>query len=186
MISLLAGIDAGETRQLILDGDKEEKKGPYVAKAIPNVAARYRQSITILEQPIPVLPPKETNLLEWLFTQVGGIKYLTPQLVNVGTVLTTACLATLAIPLEGLLDGSVAQGLRRQDAMELVAQGVSGLATMLANGTHPAIMRESISSPRGCTSQTLLTVERASTRGVFAQALIDGTQHLQNLARNQK
>lgn len=174
VISLLAGLSVGDVRTLILPSEA------IITKAAPNVAAKYRQSMTILELPdSDPIPPREADLTEWIFNQVGTVKWLPSNLVNAGGMLMTCCLAALSVPIEGLLDGSVAEGIRRPDGMEIAVQSIFGLATMLANGTHPAVMRESISSPRGCTIQSLLTVEKASTRAVFAQALIDGTRHLQ-------
>ncbi|KAJ4269871.1 hypothetical protein NW762_001540 [Fusarium torreyae] len=180
VISMLAGIDVATLRELIV-GSAEDDNGltTYVAKAIPNIAARYRQSITVLEESTPALPEEKRELLQWIFDQVGKTKFLPTNLINLGTVLNTAFLSTLSIPLEGLLDGSVAEGLKRKDAFEMAAQGVRGFAAMLENGLHPAVMREDISSPRGCTIQTLLTVEKAATRATFAQALINGINHLE-------
>ncbi|OMP85198.1 Pyrroline-5-carboxylate reductase, partial [Diplodia seriata] len=176
VISMLAGLSSGEVLGLCASGETS----PIVTKAVPNMAARCRQSMTILELPDSgSIPPREAELTEWIFSQVGSVKWLASGLVNAGSMLMTACLATLSIPLEGLLDGSVAEGIRRADAMEIAVQGINGLGAMLGTGMHPAALRESISSPRGCTIQSLLTVEKAATRAVFAQALIDGTRHLQ-------
>ncbi|KAK0650668.1 Pyrroline-5-carboxylate reductase [Lasiodiplodia hormozganensis] len=183
VISMLAGLSSVEILKLCVstaDEPETSAGGPIVTKAVPNIAARCRQSMTILELPESgSIPPREAELTEWMFGQVGSVKWLAEGLVNAGSMLMTACLAALSIPLEGLLDGSVAEGLRRADAMEIAVQGVQGLGGILALGMHPAVVRESISSPRGCTIQSLLTVEKAATRAVFAQALIDGTRHLQ-------
>ncbi|KAM0187769.1 hypothetical protein ACHAPA_011103 [Fusarium lateritium] len=178
VISMLAGVKALQIQDTISGGISSTKAVPYVVRAIPSVAAQYRQTITILEQTEPALPPEHSNMLEMLFQLVGYIKYLPTTLVNLGTVLTTGCLATLSVALEGLLDGAVVEGLKRKDALELVAHGVTGLSAMLENGAHPSLMREEISSPRGCTIQTLMTVERGGTRATFAQALMDGICHL--------
>lgn len=183
VISMLAGLSSSEVHRLCVstaDEPETSAGGPIVTKAVPNIAARCHQSMTILELPESgPIPQWEAELTEWIFSQVGSVKWLAEGLVNAGSMLMTACLAALSIPLEGLLDGSVAEGLRRSDAMEIAIQGVQGLGGMLALGMHPAVVRESISSPRGCTIQSLLTVEKAATRAVFAQALIDGTRHLQ-------
>ncbi|KAK7424330.1 hypothetical protein QQX98_000598 [Neonectria punicea] len=179
VISMMAGISVQDLTNIIKESaGASEKPMPYIAKAIPNLAARYCQSMTILEQSDPALPTAQLALMEWIFSQVGRVKLMSPALVDVGSVLVTTCLATLSVPLDGLLDGSVVEGLRREEALELAVQGIIGLGTMLQNGHHPAILRESISSPRGCTIQTLLAVEREGARAVFADALLSGTGHL--------
>ncbi|KAF4336076.1 pyrroline-5-carboxylate reductase [Fusarium beomiforme] len=182
VISMLAGVQALRIQEIIWGDSTSTKTLPYVARAIPSVAAQYCQSMTILEQTEPPLSPEHSKMLETLFQLVGYIKYLPTKLVNLGTVLTTGSLATLSVALEGFLDGAVVEGLKRKEALELVAHGVTGLSAMLENGAHPSLMREEISSPRGCTIQTLMTVERGCTRATFAQALIDGTQHLDKTA----
>ncbi|KPM38481.1 hypothetical protein AK830_g8081 [Neonectria ditissima] len=185
VISMIAGISVTDVTNIIKEtAGSSDKPMPYIAKAIPNLAAQYRQSMTILELSDPALPPKQLALLEWIFNQVGRVKLMSPSLVDVGSVLVTTCLATLSVPLDGLLDGSVVEGLRRQEALELAVQGVIGLGTMLQNGHHPAILRENISSPRGCTIQTLLVVERKGARAVFADALLSGASHLKRPSKS--
>lgn len=183
IISLLAGLSVRDIRTIMFEDPafNDESKRPYIAKAIPNLAARYGQSMTVLEQSTPGLPPDARELLEWTFNQVGKVKFMPPELADAGAVLVTTCLATLSVPLDGILDGAVVEGLRRDDALELAVQGVIGLGTMLQNGHHPAVLREHVSSPRGATIQTLLAVERKSTRAVYADALIAGMQHLRDV-----
>ena len=113
-----------------------------------------------------------------MFKQVGEIKYLQQDLMDLGSVLVGAALAGLTVPIEGLLDGCVAEGMKRPDAMEMLLKGVRGLSAALEAGIHPAELRESISSPRGCTIQALLELERAGSRAHYADAIIKGTQHL--------
>ncbi|KAF7550300.1 hypothetical protein G7046_g8060 [Stylonectria norvegica] len=169
LVSMLGGTTLQDLEDMVrggpLDDELQHVQPPYLAKAVPNIAARYCQSITILEESAPALPPREAELLEWVFNQVGTVKYLPEPLVNVGSMLITTVLARCR---------------SRSKACWMGAwwRGIMSLGAMLANGTHPAVMRESISSPRGCTIQSLLTVEKAATRAVFAQALIDGTEHL--------
>lgn len=187
VISIIAGKTVSDIRGMITDRIlRKDYRVPFVAKAIPNVAARYRQSMTIFEQSEPALPQKHSELLEWIFSHSGTSKFIPEDQINNAGMLITNCLASMSVPLEGLLDGSVVGGLRRGDAMDLAIQGLYGLAAMLENGIHPGVMRESISSPKGSTIQSLMTVEKGATRAVFAQAQIDGTNHLKPAADKSK
>ncbi|KAM5370922.1 hypothetical protein ACJZ2D_008235 [Fusarium nematophilum] len=182
VISLLAGLSTQEIQSLIEEPDEPlDLPSFHVSKAIPNLAARYGKSMTIVEQPLPDFPRHYIEFLEWMFGLVGCTKFLDHSLVDVGSVLVTTCLATLTIPLDGLLDGSVVKGFRRTDAMDLVVQGVVGLGALLSHGSHPAILREQISSPKGCTIQTLVSVERQGGRAMFTDALLQGTEHLESV-----
>ncbi|KAK6075963.1 pyrroline-5-carboxylate reductase [Seiridium cupressi] len=182
IISLLAGGKLDELRSYIQkDSDASLSEGPWLVKTIPNVAVRYRESMTLMEEPNPPLPRQEEEFVFWFWNMVGTIKVLRSDLMNAGTMVTTSCLAALSVPLDGILDGAVHQGLRRHEATDLAVQSLKSLVAMLEQGTHPAVLRESISSPRGCTIVTLLSIEKAGTRGAFAQALIDGVQLLDKL-----
>jgi pyrroline-5-carboxylate reductase len=182
VISLVAGLSAKDLQSLIVSPTQNSDAGtPYVARAIPNLAARFGQSMTIVERSDPPLPPQQESLLALIFNSVGQVKPLDSSLVDVGSVLITTCLASLTIPLDGLLDGAVVEGLPRHEAMKVATQGIIGLGTMLKNGSHLVILRESISSPRGCTIQTLLALEKRGTRTAFTDALLQGTQHLQQV-----
>ncbi|KAJ5893814.1 hypothetical protein N7495_005505 [Penicillium taxi] len=95
---------------------------PVVVKGMPNMGAQFRQSMTVLETPFVSLSAENA---EWVFGQVGAVK--------------------------GCWTG-VVEGLKRADAMEVLLQGIRGLSAALEAGIHPAALRESISSPRGCTT----------------------------------
>jgi pyrroline-5-carboxylate reductase len=185
VISLLAGQTPQNLARIIresstdLNGVKSSgATEPVIVKAIPNMGAQFRQSITIIETPEEPIPEHMTEVVEWMFKQVGEIKYLPQSQMDLGSVLVGAALAAMTVPIEGILDGCVAEGLRRNDAMEMLLGGLRGLSAALESGIHPAVLRESISSPRGCTIQALLTLEKAGSRADYAEAIINGTQHL--------
>lgn len=178
VISLLAGQTPQNLTRIIRESGPGVASDPIVVKAIPNMGAQFRQSITIIETPEEPIPAHMTEVVEWMFKQVGEIKYLPQSQMDLGSVLVGAALAAMTVPIEGILDGCVAEGLKRSDAMEMMLGGLRGLSAALESGIHPAVLRESISSPRGCTIQALLTLEKAGSRADYAEAIIKGTQHL--------
>jgi pyrroline-5-carboxylate reductase len=178
VISMLGGQSASTLTNLINPEPTPASPAPHVIVAIPNMGAQFGQSMTIIETPASTVPQELAEIADWVFRQVGAVKYQGPEHVGLATVLVGATMATLTIPIEGLLDGCVAEGFKRGDAMELVLQGVRGLSAVLESGQHPAVVRESISSPRGCTIQTLLSLEKAGTRSDFAEAIVRGNTHL--------
>ncbi|KAJ5713890.1 uncharacterized protein N7483_011071 [Penicillium malachiteum] len=180
VISLLAGQPPENLVQIIQSTSETGKTGddlPVVVQVIPNMGAQFRQSMSIIRIPQTPLSAEMKEIVEWMFNQVGWIKYLPESQMDAGSVLVGAALAALTIPVEGILDGCVAEGIKRPDAMEMVLHGIRGLSAALEAGIHPAVLRESISSPRGCTIQALLELERAGSRAQYADAIIKGTQH---------
>ncbi|KAI9043170.1 pyrroline-5-carboxylate reductase [Aspergillus affinis] len=184
VISIMAGKNPTEIHKFIypfgrpsnsfFDGDF---KAPIIVRAMPNVAARIRQSLTIIEEN-PDLPEHLSETVTWMFSQIGTVKYLPSDLFDAGGHLAGASMAIFTVPLDGILDGCVAEGIRRAEALEMAAQVLTGMAGLLREGDHPALMRESISSPRGVTIQSLLTLERQGVRGAFADSMINGVKPL--------
>ncbi|CAH0045891.1 unnamed protein product [Clonostachys solani] len=178
-ISMLAGVSIDTLRgRLPHSAAGSTGADPiYWTRAVPNLAASFGQSITVVQVTEPSLPADLANLQDRIFSYVGTVKYLAENLMDLGTVLNTAGMTMVSVALEGLLDGSVASGMRRNDAMDVVLQGIRGFASILENGTHPATMRENAASPRGCTIQTLIGLEQAGVRGTYATALVKGAEH---------
>ncbi|PYI00586.1 pyrroline-5-carboxylate reductase [Aspergillus sclerotiicarbonarius CBS 121057] len=193
VISIMAGMTPGDILGCLGDGDgdTEDREGKKVriVRAMPNVAARLGKSMTVVEVPEADgdgnggIGEEEVEVVEWVFGVIGKVKFLTPELFDVGTMLVGASIGVMTVPVEGVLDGCVVEGLRRGEALEMMAQTLEGMAALLREGVHPAVLRESISSPRGCTIQGVMTVERAGVRAKFADAMIDGTRHLRGAKR---
>ena len=181
VISLLAGQTPHDLIRMVHKGSSGSFVDPVVVQVNPNMGARFRESMTVIGIPEEPIPAQMREVVDWVFSQVGAIKYLPLNQMCLGSVLGGAALAIMTVPIEGILDGCVAEGLRRPEAMELVLQGIRGLSAALESGIHPAVLRESISSPRGCTIQSLLSLERAGSRADYADAIIQGTQHLKTM-----
>lgn len=181
VISLLAGQTPQDLTRMIRESTDGSFEDPVVIKVIPNMGAQFGESMTIIETPETPISKEMTEIVDWMFNQVGTIKYLPASQMDLGSVLVGAALAAMTVPIEGILDGCVAEGLKRPDAMELTLQGLRGLSAALESGIHPAALRESISSPRGCTIQALLALERAGSRADYADAIIQGTKHLKTM-----
>lgn len=171
VISVLAGITLRDLR--------EYTRPRVFFRAMPNLATGICQSMTIIEKPEPSDCDKVTlNVVTWIFEQLGAVKLLPSDQFDAGVMAMGSSIGLMLVTLEGILDGCVAEGLKRSDALELASQAMAGTAGLLKNGTQPAALREEIASPRGCTIQTLLRAEREGVRGSCAQAVIDGAEHL--------
>ncbi|KAB8202464.1 Pyrroline-5-carboxylate reductase dimerization [Aspergillus parasiticus SU-1] len=178
VISVMAGKTSAEIMEYIYGHTSiPPENKPVIVTAMPNVAARLRQSMTIIEEN-PALSKDRAEILKWIFEQIGTVKFVAPDLVNAGSMVSGAAMALLTLAVDGIMDGAVMEGFRRPDAMEVSAQVLEGLAGLLREGVHPAVLRESISSPRGCTIQGLYALEKNGVRGAYAEALVRGIKHL--------
>jgi pyrroline-5-carboxylate reductase len=126
--------------------------------------------------------PAQTELVLRLFQAVGTAYLLPEPLLNAVTGLSGSGPAYVYLVIEALSDGGVAAGLPREKATALAAQTVLGAARMvLDTGTHPAVLREMVTSPAGTTAAGLLQLEKAGVRAAFAQAVLSSATRADEL-----
>jgi len=126
--------------------------------------------------------PAQTELVLRLFQAVGTAYLLPEPLLNAVTGLSGSGPAYVYLVIEALSDGGVAAGLPREKATALAAQTVLGGARMvLDTGTHPAVLREMVTSPAGTTAAGLLQLEKAGVRAAFAQAVLSSATRADEL-----
>lgn len=121
--------------------------------------------------------------IQWsedLFTAVGKVVRVSDDQLHGVTGLSGSGPAYVLMMIEALSDGGVMAGLSRQAALDLAVQTVLGTARMVQEtGTHPAILREQVTSPAGTTIAGLSAMERAG----FRSAVIDGVMAAVNRSR---
>lgn len=78
-------------------------------------------------------------------------------------------------------------GLPRDVAFELAAQSLQGAARMvLQSGMHPAQLKDSVTTPAGCTIAGILTMEDGKIRSVLARTIQEATRVASSLSHPKK
>ncbi|XDG06184.1 hypothetical protein ABKA04_005799 [Annulohypoxylon sp. FPYF3050] len=180
IISILAGVTTAQIQGTLAP------ESPHfdIIRVMPNIGARLGESMTLISDPHNVSADLLNFTME-LFGRIGRVVEVSEATFDTGTVLTGACYALTTVALEGLIDGAVLEGLPRPTALEIAAQCFKGLTQMLQQGEHPAVIRESISSPGGATITGIVELERHSVRSAFSDAVIKATTHTRTMARRQ-
>ncbi len=142
---------------------------------MPNTAALVRESMTVIEISDPPLPADLSALLTWIFTRVGRVVHLPPDKMDASTALCGSGPATFALVLEAITDGAVAMGLPRAEAQMMAAQTMRGCSGLVLNGEHPAILKDKVSTPGGCTIGGLMVLEEGAVRGSIARSVREAT-----------
>lgn len=106
--------------------------------------------------------------------------------MDVSTALCGSGPAFLSLFLEALADGAVAMGLPRAEAQLMAAQTMRGTAGLVLEGEHPALVREKVSTPGGCTIGGLLVLEEGRVRGSIARGVREATVVAGKLGRGAK
>lgn len=178
LISILAGVTEKQIENVLypdgIDGVPEEDR-ITVVRAMPNTASLIRESMTVINTSTPPLPPHTAGLVTWIFRRIGEVVYLPPSTMDASTALCASGPAFFALMLEAAIDGAVAMGLPRAEAQRMAAQTMRGTAGLVLNGDHPALLRDKVSTPGGCTIGGLLVLEEGRVRGTVARAIREAT-----------
>ena len=120
-------------------------------------------------------PPSSSNMatldrkiLTSMFSPIGRCRFLEEKHFDACTALSGSGPAFACLVLEAMADGGVMMGLPRAEALELAAQTMQGAARMvLQSGSHPAAIKDSVTSePRVWQDKFSLT-EFYSTRRLY-------------------
>ncbi|EXJ95469.1 pyrroline-5-carboxylate reductase [Capronia coronata CBS 617.96] len=178
LISICAGVPVEQIGRAMY-GPEYPKDLPSnacrIVRVMPNTAAIVRESMTVIATTTPPLPSELSSVVEWIFTRIGRVVHLQPSMMDVCTALCGSGPAFLALMLESLADGAVAMGLPRAEAQLMAAQTMRGTAGMVLAGEHPALVREKVSTPGGCTIGGLLVLEEGAVRGTVARSIREAT-----------
>lgn len=178
LISILAGVTEERVASVLYDGSPEqsvdESNRCKVVRVITNTAALTREAVTVIGEPKFALGAWK-DAIDWVFSQIGSVVTLPPRAMDAATALAGSGPAFAALALEGLADGGVAMGIPRAESQIIATQVLRGTASLIQDGQHPAILREKVSTPGGCTIGGSLVLEEAGTRGQMARAVREAT-----------
>jgi pyrroline-5-carboxylate reductase len=157
-----------------------------IVRTMPSTASLVRQSMTVIGISDPPLPDQTKDLITWIFKQIGDVVYLPPHLMDVSTALCGSGPAFFALVLEAATDGAVAMGVPRADAQRMAAQTMRGTADLVLNGEHPAVLKDKVSTPGGCTIGGLMVLEEGAVRGSVSRAIREATVVASQLGQGAK
>ncbi|KAK5174813.1 delta 1-pyrroline-5-carboxylate reductase [Saxophila tyrrhenica] len=172
---LLISICAGVTTDQVQANLGSSRDSCTVVRTMPNTAAAVRESMTVIATSNPPLSPQTSHLITWIFTRIGRVVHLPPSTMDASTALCGSGPAFVALFLESLVAGGVAMGLPREEAYTMAAQTMRGTTGLVLQGEHPAILKDKVSTPGGCTIGGLLVLEEGSVRGTVAKAVREAT-----------
>ena len=183
LISILAGVSVpqiedalhGEGSSNTLPPDPSVDGRCRIVRVMPNTASLICESMTVIATSNPPLPQSLNALVTWIFKRIGRVVQLPPAQMDASTALCGSGPAFFALMLEAMADGAVAMGLPRAEAQMMAAQTMRGTAGLVQNGEHPAMVREKVSTPGGCTIGGLLVLEEGSVRGTLARGVREAT-----------
>lgn len=121
--------------------------------------------------------PAHLETARALFQAVGRTVVVEERLMDAVTGLSASGPAFLYVVLESLIDGGLKVGLPRDVATLLAAQTMLGAARMaLETGDHPALLKDAVTTPAGCTIDGILELEEGKLRVTLIKAVVKATE----------
>jgi pyrroline-5-carboxylate reductase len=153
-----------------------------VIRAMPNTPSMLGAGISALCRG-RFVQPQHMALAESLFAAVGRTVIVDEKHMDAVTGLSASGPAFIYIILESLAEAGVKVGLPRDIATLLAAQTTFGAAKMvLETGYHPALLKDAVTTPAGCTIDGILELEEGGLRVTLIKAVMRATQRAKELA----
>ncbi len=153
-------------------------------RAMPNTPATIGAGMTVLS-PDDGATEEDIALARHVFETVGRVRILDETHLDAVTALSGSGPAFACVIIEALADGGVMMGLPRDVAIELAAQTVRGAGELvLQTGTHPAALKDDVTTPAGCTIAGLLTMEDGRIRSTLARTIQEATRVASGLGQD--
>ncbi|KAF8162933.1 pyrroline-5-carboxylate reductase [Crassisporium funariophilum] len=178
LISILAGITMYQLTGWVLPTTR-------VVRAMPNTPCKIREGMTVVSNLLPSdhLETDSAIILK-IFSSIGRCRFLEEKHFDACTALSGSGPAFACIFMEAMADGGVMMGLPRAEALELAAQTLQGAARMvLQGGAHPAQIKDSVTTPGGCTIAGLLALEDGKVRSTIARCIQIATERASELGQ---
>ena len=153
-----------------------------VIRAMPNTPALLSAGATALCSG-RFVTPEQIALAQRIFSTVGRTVVVEEKHMDAVTGLSGSGPAFLYIIIEALAEAGVNVGLPRDVATLLAAQTAYGSARMvLETGYHPALLKDAVTTPAGCTVDGILALEEGGLRATLIKAVKRATERARELA----
>jgi len=164
----------------------EDAAGGTVAviRAMPNTPSAVGAGVTALCRG-RFVSEEQLEIAQKIFATVGRTVVVDEKHMDAVTGLSGSGPAFLYIIIEALAEAGVNVGLPRDIATLLAAQTTYGSAKMvLETGSHPALLKDEVTTPGGCTVDGILELEAGGLRITLLKAVKRAAERAKELAGN--
>jgi pyrroline-5-carboxylate reductase len=175
LISIIAGLTTAR-----IEGQLGGREIP-VARAMPNTPSRIGYGMSAICGG-KWARTEHLELARSIFAGLGRALVLDEKHFDAVTGLSASGPAFIYIVIEALAEGGVKAGLPRKVATELAAQTCLGAGHMvLETGDHPALLKDEVTTPAGCTMDGILMLEEGGLRVTLIKAIVEATRRAREL-----
>jgi pyrroline-5-carboxylate reductase len=174
LISIAASVPTGYIEQRLTGNIP-------VIRAMPNTPSMVGAGITAICKG-KFATDSHLESARKLFDSVGKTVVVDEKHMDAITGLSASGPAFIYIILESLAEGGVKMGLSRELATLLAAQTTLGAAKVaLETGFHPALLKDMVTTPAGCTIDGILELEEGGLRVTLIKAVVKASQRAKEL-----
>ena len=165
---------------------EERLKGDIpVIRAMPNTPALLNVGMTALCKGRHV-GESHSEMADFIFKCVGETVFLEENLMDGVTALSASGPAYLYVVIESLAEAGVKLGISRETSTLLAAQTMLGAARMvLSSKSHPAVLKDTVTTPAGCTVDGLMELEEGKLRVTLIKAVLKAAERARELVNTQ-
>ena len=156
--------------------------GTPVVRVMPNAPALVGAGISAMAAG-RFATPEQLKEVAALFDSVGAVLTVSEEHMDAVTAVSASGPAYIYIILESLAEAGVKVGLPRDIATLLAAQTTMGAArVVLETGDHPALLKDAVTTPAGCTIDAIMELEEGKLRVTLIKAVVKAAQRAKELA----
>lgn len=178
LISVAASVTTSFVQQRL-------KKQIPVIRAMPNTPAINNAGMTGLCGGL-YAKQEHLQMAESVFKCVGETVFVDESLMDGVTALSASGPAYLYVIIESLAEAGVKLGIPRDTSTFLAAQTMYGAAKMvLESKAHPALLKDMVTTPAGCTIDGLMELEEGKIRVTLIKAVVKAAERARELVNTQ-
>ena len=143
-----------------------------IVRVMPNLPAMVLQGMSAL-CPNPNVTTEETARVKELLDAFGKAEVIPERLMDAVVAVSGSAPAYVCMFIEAMADAAVIEGMPRAQAYAFAEQAVRGTAQYLQEtGTHPAVLKDMVSSPAGTTIAAVAKLEETGFRSAVIESML--------------
>ncbi len=175
LVSVAASVPTSFVEQQLTTASSAKHNNVAVVRAMPNTPAAVGCGMTTICGGTRATKD-HLEIVRTMFDAVGRTIVLDEKHMDAVTGLSASGPAFVYIILESLAEAGVKVGLPRDVATLLAAQTMKGAASVvLETGDHPALLKDAVTTPAGCTIDGILELEEGKLRVTLIKAVVKAT-----------
>lgn len=181
--ALVISIVAGATMESLITGLDH----PMVVRSMPNTPAQVGEGMTVWTGSADI-SDQQKMLAQQILGALGREIFVEEETyIDMATAVSGTGPAYVFLFLEAMIDSGVHLGLPRRIAEEMVMQTIKGsIAFYHQNDSHPARLRNQVTSPGGTSATALYYLEKMGFRTAISRAIWAAFTRSQELGKGQK